>query len=63
MRFVSISGVLLSFSNRIHHKPGGPEPTSGPHLEGEPSCVSVRSDWSMDEPINFKTPMPSAFRK
>ncbi|XP_039874888.1 uncharacterized protein LOC120725884 isoform X1 [Simochromis diagramma] len=63
MRFVSISGVFLSVSNRIHHKPGGPEPTSGPHLEGEPSCVSVRSDWSMDEPINFKTPMPSAVRK
>ncbi|CAI5659810.1 unnamed protein product [Oreochromis niloticus] len=48
---------------RIHHKPGGPEPTSGPHPEGEPSCVSVRSDWSMDDPINFKTPTPSAVRK
>ena len=39
----------------------GPGPESGPGPE--PSCVSFKTDWSNDQPINFKgQPAPAVKR-
>ncbi|KAK9522029.1 hypothetical protein VZT92_018522 [Zoarces viviparus] len=40
----------------IHQGPHcpGPGPEPGPEPGPGPSCVSMKSDWSMDKPMNFK---------
>ncbi|XP_034398212.1 protein NLRC3-like isoform X2 [Cyclopterus lumpus] len=41
-------------AQRIHQRPDCPEPEPEPGPEPGPSCVSMKSDWSMDRPINLK---------
>ncbi|XP_074503392.1 protein NLRC3-like [Sebastes fasciatus] len=50
-------------AQRIHQRPDcpepEPEPESKPEPEPEPSCVSIKSDRSIDRPIFFKDGHPS----
>ncbi|XP_062418522.1 NACHT, LRR and PYD domains-containing protein 3-like isoform X5 [Pungitius pungitius] len=51
-----------SVDARIHQRTGpeyGPDPEPGPGSGPEPSCVSLKSNWSMEKPMNLKDGRPS----